>query len=111
MDNNADPHGGVDPGGPGVLLVNTTTNYNLSYAGNGFTSGATGVTKNIAAHTWVNNNMVNGSIWVSAATNLAFFNSAGALVFGPVSVTNAAFPVGPGWTVTNSAATFTFSAF
>jgi hypothetical protein len=111
MDNNADPHGGVDPGGPGVLLVNTTTNYNLSYAGNGFASGATGVTKNIAAHTWVNNNMVNGSIWVSAATNLAFFNSAGALVFGPVSVTNAAFPVGPGWTVTNSAATFTFSAF
>ena len=111
LDFDRDPHSNVDPGGPGVVLANTTTNFNLSFAGNGFASGATGVTMNITAPAWVNTNGVNGSIWVSTATDLAFFNSAGILVFGPVSVTNAAFPVGPGWTVTNTTAVFSFSAF
>jgi cytoskeletal protein CcmA (bactofilin family) len=91
--------------------VGGTISGNLSVAGTGFASGATTVNTNITAATWVNTNSVNGSIWVSAAVNLAFFNSAGVLVFGPVTVTNAAFPVGPGWTVTNQTATFNFSAF
>jgi UDP-3-O-[3-hydroxymyristoyl] glucosamine N-acyltransferase len=93
------------------LTVGGTISGNLSLAATGFASGATTVNTNIIAVTWVNTNSVNGSIWVSAAVNLAFFNSAGVLVFGPITVTNAAFPVGPGWTVTNSAATFNFSAF
>ena len=93
------------------LTVGGAISGTLSFAGTGFASSATSVTTNITVASWVNTNAVNGSIWVSAATDLTFFNSAGILVFGPVSVTNAAFPVGPGWTVTNSAATFNFAAF
>jgi UDP-3-O-[3-hydroxymyristoyl] glucosamine N-acyltransferase len=93
------------------LTVGGAIRGNLSFAGTGFASGATSITTSITAATWVNTNTVNGSIWVSTATDLTFFNSAGILVFGPVSVTNAAFPVGPGWTVTNTAAIFNFAAF
>jgi len=93
------------------LTVGGAISGNLSLATTGFASGSTSVTTNITAATWVNTNSVNGSIWISTATNLTFFNSAGILVFGPVSVTNAAFPVGPGWTVTNTTATFNFAAF
>ena len=93
------------------LTVGGAISGNLSFAGTGFASGATSVITNITAATWVNTNSVNGSIWISTATDLTFFNSAGILVFGPVSVTNAAFPVGPGWTVTNTTAIFNFAAF